>query len=114
MPTFPVPLALQVCLNKFIPRPNSRLKTCPEMVPVHAMTANPIDERLELLYRSPSELPTAMSEAPNITGFICSTVDEYSIRSTIVPAAVDSHSIEHIMFSDKIVHCRRALFDSVL
>ncbi len=45
----------------------SRLKSWPEMVPVQAMTAKPCAERLELLKRSPSELPTAKSVAPSST-----------------------------------------------
>lgn len=119
--TLPCLLALQVCLVKFMPRPIRRLKSCPEMVPVQAITANPRDERLELLYKSPKEFPIAMIDAPRITGFISKTAElnfispiYTSIRSTIAPAAVDSQIREQIIFRIRIIHCIDPEYDSFL
>ena len=41
------------------PRPKIRLKSCPEMVPVQAITAKPSPERLTFAKKSPREFPKA-------------------------------------------------------
>lgn len=71
LPSFPG----RVCLRRLSPKPMRRLKSCPEIVPVQAITPRPSFDRLELLYMSPRELPIAKRDAPRITGLRSKLID---------------------------------------
>lgn len=50
---------VDVPLMRLNPNPKIRLRNWPEMLPVHAMTANPIDARDPLAKKSAREFPRA-------------------------------------------------------
>lgn len=66
------------------PKPINRLKSWPEIVPVQAMTARPMELRLELLKRSPKEFPMASSVAPRSTGFTLNLIEKNWVRAKYV------------------------------
>jgi hypothetical protein len=54
---------VDVPLIKLNPNPKIRFKNCPEMLPVHAITAKPIEAREPLAKKSAREFPNASSVA---------------------------------------------------
>ena len=68
------------------PKPTIKLNTCPDIVPVHAITEKPKLDKLALANKSASVLPRANKVQDNKVLLMSCVIERNLIMSTIIPA----------------------------